>query len=172
MIRHIRKPKWSPYIVGIFIGLTFLASYIFFSKTLGSSTSFVKMAAWMHQIFNSSAIDQNSYYKDYFNSFAWIDWQVALVIGVFLGAFLSIKLSHQKSCHTRHKTSARSKFLSFIGGILVILGARFAGGCTSGHAISGGIQLAVSGYLFMMGVFIAGIPAAFLARKIFKQDYI
>ena len=62
--------------------------------------------------------------------------------------------------------------MSFIGGFLVILGARFAGGCTSGHAISGGIQLAASGYLFMLGVFALGIPTAFLARRLFKGDYV
>lgn len=172
MIRHFKKNQWSPYTVGSFIGLTFLLSYIFFNKTLGSSVSFVKIAAWIHNFFDTKAVCNTPYYQDYLKSNAWIDWQVSLVIGVFVGAFISLKLSKAYCDHHSRPVSKRSKMLSFIGGVLVILGARFAGGCTSGHAITGGIQLAVSGYLFMIGVFMLGIPTAFIARKLFKKDYL
>lgn len=172
MIRHFKKKQWSPYTVGSFIGLTFLLSYIFFNKTLGSSVSFVKIAAWIHNFIDTNAVCNTPYYQDYLQSHAWIDWQVSLIIGVFLGAFISLKLSKAYCHHHSKPASKRSQMLSFIGGVLVIVGARFAGGCTSGHAITGGIQLAVSGYLFMIGVFIMGIPTAFIARKLFKKDYL
>jgi len=42
---------------------------------------------------------------------------------------------------------------SFIGGFLLITGARMAGGCTSGHILSGGMQLAASSLLFAVFVF-------------------
>ena len=51
---------------------------------------------------------------------------------------------------------------TFIGGVLVLIGARLAGGCTSGHMMSGMMQTAVSGYLFAMGTFLAAIPMAIL----------
>jgi uncharacterized protein len=42
---------------------------------------------------------------------------------------------------------------AFAGGFLLLFGARMAGGCTSGHVISGGMQVAFSSYLFAVFVF-------------------
>jgi hypothetical protein len=56
--------------------------------------------------------------------------------------------------------------LGILGGILVGFGARFADGCTSGHGLSGGLQLAVSGFLFLIAMMAAGILAA---RLIFRR---
>lgn len=42
---------------------------------------------------------------------------------------------------------------AFIGGFLIIIGARMAGGCTSGHIISGGMQFALSSFVFAIFVF-------------------
>jgi len=50
--------------------------------------------------------------------------------------------------------------LAFIGGVLTLYGARLAGGCTSGHMISGISQTAVSSLLFAAGVFATAIPLA------------
>lgn len=174
MENYLKKEKWSPYLVGMMIGITFLIGFIFFNKTIGTSTSFVKAAAWLHQFFDDGAISKTSYYQDYLKDLSWVDWQVALVIGVFLGAFCSNKFStnSKMECISKASLSVKSKFLSFLGGVLVIFGARFAGGCTSGHVISGGIQLATSGYLFMAGVFLIGIPAAFITQKLFSKEYL
>ncbi len=55
---------------------------------------------------------------------------------------------------------------TFIAGVLVLYGARLAGGCTSGHMMSGMMQTALSGYIFSAGAFLAAIPIAlFLFRK-------
>jgi uncharacterized protein len=60
--------------------------------------------------------------------------------------------------------------ISFIGGVLIIFGARLAGGCTSGHMMSGMMQTSISGYLFTFGVFIVAVPIAllFYAKKELK----
>ncbi len=50
-------------------------------------------------------------------------------------------------------------------GFLVLFGARLAGGCTSGHMISGITQTAVSGYLFTVAVFLSAIPTALIAYR-------
>jgi hypothetical protein len=56
--------------------------------------------------------------------------------------------------------------LAFIGGILTLYGARMAGGCTSGHMISGISQTAISSLMFAAGVFVTAIPVAiWLYRK-------
>lgn len=49
---------------------------------------------------------------------------------------------------------------SFIGGFLLLYGARMADGCTSGHMMSGIMQGSVSGYIFAAAVFIVAIPTA------------
>ena len=51
---------------------------------------------------------------------------------------------------------------ALIGGILIGLGARWAGGCTSGHGISGTMQLAVSSWLAVVCFFIGGVFTATL----------
>ena len=52
-----------------------------------------------------------------------------------------------------------------MAGFIVLYGARLAGGCTSGHMMSGMMQTAVSGYIFAAGAFLAGIPIAVLMFK-------
>ncbi len=52
-------------------------------------------------------------------------------------------------------SSLKRLIWSFIGGFLIILGARMTGGRTSGHIISGGMQLALSSFVFAVFVFAA-----------------
>ena len=49
---------------------------------------------------------------------------------------------------------------AFIGGFIILFGARLAGGCTSGHGISGTLQLAVSGWVFFAVMFVTGVTTA------------
>jgi uncharacterized membrane protein YedE/YeeE len=51
---------------------------------------------------------------------------------------------------------------AFAGGVLLLFGARFGGGCTSGHMISGISQLAISSLLFTAALF----PAAILTARL------
>ena len=44
----------------------------------------------------------------------------------------------------------------------MVFGARLAGGCTSGHGISGDLQLAVTSWVFITVAFAAAITTAFL----------
>ena len=53
-----------------------------------------------------------------------------------------------------------SLIVALIGGIFMGVGARWTGGCTSGHGISGTLQLAVSGWLAVICFFIGGIITA------------
>jgi uncharacterized membrane protein YedE/YeeE len=55
---------------------------------------------------------------------------------------------------------------AFVGGFLFIFGARLAGGCTSGHLLSGTSQMAISGLVFGLAVFASGI---LIARSFFRE---
>lgn len=59
---------------------------------------------------------------------------------------------------------------SFIGGFLLLFGARMADGCTSGHMMSGMMQGSISGYVFAISVFATAIPTAIIVKKIKKAN--
>lgn len=58
---------------------------------------------------------------------------------------------------------------SFVGGFLILFGARMADGCTSGHMMSGMMQGSVSGYIFAGVVFLVAIPVAMISEKRVKR---
>ncbi|MBP2450535.1 YeeE/YedE thiosulfate transporter family protein [Mycolicibacterium lutetiense] len=91
--------------------------------------------------------------------FATIGWEPLVVLGVLLGSLFSALFITGRfnafrpvvppSWRNRFGPSrARRALACFVGSFFVIFGARMAGGCTSGHTLSGGIQLAVSAWLF------------------------
>ena len=56
-----------------------------------------------------------------------------------------------------------SKLTAILGGCIMIFGARLAGGCTSGHGISGMAMLGPSSFITVGGMFVGGMGlAAFL----------
>ena len=97
---------------------------------------------------------------------------ISMALGGFIGRIFS-KYEKTKSieqipiCHQKRfgKKIIIRYTLAFIGGIIVLWGARLAGGCTSGHMMSGMMQTAVSGYLFAFAAFAAAIPVAILMYK-------
>jgi len=54
-------------------------------------------------------------------------------------------------------TSPKGILILLIGGILVGFGARYAGGCTSGHAISGLSNLQIPSLVAVIGFFMGGL---------------
>ncbi|MCE5194026.1 MAG: YeeE/YedE family protein [Nitrospiraceae bacterium] len=83
-------------------------------------------------------------------------WEIYFIIGTLAGAFASsvinrdfkIQLIPERWRETKGSSKKRRMFWAFAGGFMILFGARLAGGCTSGHILSGGIQLAVSGMVF------------------------
>jgi len=84
-------------------------------------------------------------------------WEGVMLLGVLVGGFItsvfitkSFKISFIPSGWRRYKNnSILSRLLwSFFSGFFMIIGARLAGGCTSGHFMSGMSQLAISAIIF------------------------
>ena len=107
-------------------------------------------------------VDGNAYFQTIPLS---IGWEHMLVLGIPIGGFLAYKLSGEKVAAESGGLSATSPLTAFLGGFLVLFGARMAGGCTTGHVLSGMSQLSVAGFLFAAAVFAGGIPAALLLKR-------
>ena len=88
-------------------------------------------------------------------------WEVIFLGGTFLAGLIisllkkefKIVLIHSNWQRYKGNASGKRIFWAMFGGFILIFGARMAGGCTSGHVISGGMQLAVSSMVFAIFVF-------------------
>ena len=157
--------QWSPYVVGAGIGVLSWLAFLLSDKPIGCSTAFSRTSGMIEKLFRGKAVTEKAYYKKFTPS---IDWEWMLVVGVLVGAFFSARLSGQfqaawvpaKWAAAFGDGPALRWIVSLIGGILIGTGARWAGGCTSGHGISGTLQLAVSSWLAVMGFFAGGIVTA------------
>lgn len=101
------------------------------------------------------------------------NWELLFLAGAFLAGLVMslikkefrIVLIHSNWKKYKGDSAFRRIVWSFVGGFVLIFGARMAGGCTSGHILSGGMQLAVSSLVFGVFVF-AGL---LLTGKIFYK---
>lgn len=161
----LREGTWSPYAAGALLGIVVAISEVFDARPVAISGAFDKLAAYPGR-----ALFPSSQYYGHVMS-PGITWPVWLVLGVLVGAFASSKLSGEARLRWLPDTQWTPRFgsrrvvrlvVAFLGAVLVQVGAGIAGGCTSGLAISGGAALAPAAFLFMMGMFAGGIPAAWL----------
>ena len=167
--------QWSPYLVGIGIGILSWFTFLLSDKPIGCSTAFARTSGMIERLFRGTKVKEKPYYQKFSPT---IDWEWMLVLGVVIGAFISSKLSGQfqflwtpaVAGDMADKTFVHEPYarivVAFIGGILMGIGSRWAGGCTSGHGISGTLQMAVSSWLAAICFFISGITTAMLIFRV------
>ncbi len=153
------KTPWVVY--GILFGLLGAASIIIWGP-IGVSGTYPRFIGAVLQLVDPAYAEANPYLKRMGSLFKPESF---LVVGLLIGGFLGARLDREKApkCEMAHpgETSAAKRYRdAFIGGFLIVFGARIAGGCTSGHIISGITQLSVSGFIFAIGVFATGILSA------------
>lgn len=173
MIGYLRKQRWSPYVVGAGIGLLSMLTFATMHKALGTSTTMVRAAGGLERLVAPDHVDQTAYFVKYLGTAASpkpiIEWQFALVVALIVGAAVAARLggsTHRETVPAlwawRFGDSKALRLLgAFVVGAVMLIGARIAGGCTSGHGISGGLQLAVSSWVFIGAMFAAGVTTAF-----------
>ena len=160
-------PTWSPYIVGVGIGLLICLAFVLSDRPIGCSTAFVKIRGLIDTILRGGKGHEKEYYKLFPPA---IDWQFMIVPGIVIGAFISSFLSGTfgffivpQLWAEQFGDSAMLRIIAALaGGILLGLGARWAGGCTSGHGISGSLQLSVGSILSAACFFAGGIAMAMI----------
>ena len=159
--------RWSPHAVGIGIGILSWLTFLLSDKPIGCSTAFARTSGMIERLLRGDRVLEKAYYKEYVPRVTW-DWM--LVLGIVIGSFLSSTLSGQfqpqwvpaRWAEAFGSAPATRLLIAFVGGILMGVGSRWAGGCTSGHGISGTLQLTISSWLAAIHFFIGGIAAAML----------
>ncbi|HEY9899220.1 MAG TPA: YeeE/YedE thiosulfate transporter family protein [Pantanalinema sp.] len=152
--------------LGVGFGLLGAASIALFGP-IGVSTTYPRaVGAMLERLFPSFAASQPYLVQ----IGGLVRPETAIVLGLVIGGLLASRLSGERApgvelVHAHERSRALRYLTAFIGGFLLLFGARLAGGCTSGHVISGIMQLSVSGLIFGAGVFATGIPTAKLLQK-------
>ncbi len=159
---------WTPYLAGAGIGVLSWIVFAVVAQPIGVTTAMSQVAGGLASpIIGADTVAKNSYWA---RNAPAIDYGTLFLAGIFLGALVSSLLNrtfHLESVpdvwRERFGGAVVGRFAAaFIGGAIAMYGARMAGGCTSGNGISGGLQLAVSGWTFLVVMFATGIPTAVL----------
>jgi uncharacterized protein len=160
--------------IGAGIGLLNTASFATAGQGIGVTTPFEDVAALAAQRLAPDH-PRIKRYLEHREEPPKIGWEAFLVLGVFLGSRLA---AHESGERTRRAVPPEWQrrfgpdpvlrgFASFVGGALMMFGARMAKGCTSGHAITGNSQLAASSWLF--GV-VMGASAVATAQLLYGRE--
>jgi uncharacterized protein len=179
MLELIQQP-WSWYVSGLVITLV-MALLLFFGKSFGFSGNLMTAC---------SALGAGKKIK--FFDYDWKNqkWNLLFALGSLIGGFITHKfLSNGEGVQISEKTLAvlsqwgfeaptginpseifswsflfttKGFLILFGGGLLIGFGARYAGGCTSGHAISGLSDLQIPSLIAVIGFFIGGLAMTHL----------
>jgi uncharacterized membrane protein YedE/YeeE len=150
----VKRASWNPYLVGVGIGVLSWLAFFLVNKPIGMSTEISKFSGWAASWFiGIDGVKENAYWAAKTPKFGY---STVFLICTALGALVSAVAggtfrieSVPKVWNERFGASPTKRYIvAFIGGFLLLFGARLAGGCTSGHGISGTLQLGVSSWLF------------------------
>jgi len=179
MIEFLRQP-WPWYVVGPLVTLTMFL-LLYFGKSFGVSSNLRTACAIM------GGGKHSSFFKIDWKSEIW---NLIFIGGALIGGIIgSTWLKDPNPIALNPETAARLNgfgisdvgvqfvptgifnwesiltpkgfIMMIIGGFLVGFGSRYAGGCTSGHAISGLSDLQLPSLLAVVGFFIGGLIMTF-----------
>ncbi len=161
---------WSPYIAGAGLGMTLLATFYLAGWGLGASSAFSLLTSLGMNELHPDFTQRLTYFSPYLNAESPLrNWVLFEVGGLFLGALSAALLSGNfKFRFDRGSGMSRvTRLIAAVsGGIMIGFASRLARGCTSGVALSGGAQLAIGGWIFVIAMFVSGFIAAALFRRL------
>jgi uncharacterized protein len=175
---------------GVLLGVVFFVA-VLLVKPIGVSTQFVILDGMVWDLFQPDVVVSSAETKSgYASSNAYLaksggkyakavanplNYSFIFVIAMMFGALISAILrggigrgEHAMPAVWRSNfgsSSVKRYVATFVAGFIVLYGARLAGGCTSGHMMSGVMQTALSGYIFVVGAFLAAVPTALYLFK-------
>jgi len=161
----LKRASWPPLVGGVVLGVLIMLSFLIAARPLGASRAYISCAAIIENLFSPEHVSSTLYFARYGPE---LEWTIMVVLGIMAGAFVSSRLSGEfhvtflpAGWRERFGDRRGLKFVfALVGGILLGFGSRLAGGCTSGQALSGTLQLSVSGLIFFAMFFIGGAATA------------
>lgn len=145
----------NPIVGGLGIGFSQFASMALSIQPLGISGAFEEFGEWVFWAANALKGGQTRAKPSSRN----IGFAGSVVAGAYLLALARPELALIKDA------GSISPIAGFFGGIILSLGSRIAGGCTSGHGISGMATMSVSSIVSIVGMFGAGIGLGLLLYR-------
>jgi hypothetical protein len=172
-LRRIAQPYANPYFAGILLGIVLFLAFFITGSGLGASGGMNRLLVVIEDFVAPGHVDRTPYLiamaggdKNPLDS-----WVVFVTIGTLMGGLTSGWLHGRLKVETGRgpRISIRKRWvIAFFGGSLMGYGARFARGCTSGQALSGGAVLSVGSWAFMFAVFAGAYALAFFVRKLWN----
>ncbi len=163
----------NPYTGGILLGVVLFLAFFLTGSGLGASGGLNRMLVYLEDLIAPEHINRVPYLikmaggdKNPLDS-----WIVFLTFGTILGGFISGFFNHRIKFETVKgpRITTRTRWLmAFLGGTLMGYGARFARGCTSGQALSGGAVLSVGSWAFILAIFGSAYALAYFVRKLWN----
>lgn len=161
----MKDNSMNPYLGGALSGVLVVVSVVLVGKFFGASTTFARLGGLVESWFLPERVANLAYFKKYVPA---LDWQLFFVVGIALGAFISSVSTGTFKFETvppmwkeRFGSSSSKRALyAFFGGAIAIFGARMAGGCPSGHGLSGVMQLAPGSIVALFCFFLGGLLSA------------
>ena len=158
-------PAWSPYVVGAGIGVLSWLTFYFSDKPIGASSFYAHIAGFLGKRIAPRRTHSLAYFKDKPPS---VNWGFVFVLAIIAGAAMAA-LTGGEFTNEWLPPMWEARFgdhmalravIGVGGGLLMAFGARLAGGCTSGHGISGTLQLNPGSWIAVICFFIGGIAVA------------
>jgi uncharacterized protein len=148
---------WPWYVSGPLIGLSIPALLLLSGKTLGVSSSFRHICSIVSPNSKVSYLRTNDGRKEI--------WSLVFVLGILLGGTVATRfLGGSMAFFPDHYYTVGGGLLLFVGGLLIGFGARYADGCTSGHAIMGIANLRWPSMVATASFFVGGLLMTALFR--------
>lgn len=166
------EPAWSPYLVGALIGVLVLVTLSLAGKKVGASSAYSDLAGLLGRLTVPRHVRSLPYWRD---KKPMIGWTLVFVLGAIGGSFLAAWSGNELNgaflqplwiARFGGDSELLRTLVAFAGGTVMAYGARLAGGCTSGHGISGTLQLAVGSWVAVSCFFIGGIVTALLLYRL------
>ena len=160
--------NWGPYLTGIGIGVLSWVVFVVVDNPIGITTALSQVSGGVASLFvGADVVAANKYWAK--NAFS-LDYGTLFLVGTILGGIGSALAAGNWRIETVPRlwaerfgpSPARRYVAAFIGGVILMYGARLANGCTSGNGISGSLQLALIGWVFFAVMFVTGTITAFI----------
>ncbi len=157
----------NPYLAGVGVGLTLLASFLILGAGIGASSGIARIAACCEML----SLKSHTLASEYFGS--WGDrplnyYLVFMLLGTFIGALCSTLMANRFGIQIERGSKSPvivRVLFAFLGGILIGFSSRLANGCTSGQALTGSALLLTGSFVFLICIFIGGYLTAWLFRR-------